>query len=144
MSSTMQAEPIKYEGHVDIRFADLDPYGHVNSKHYVDLVSTVRLNFMSQELKTPLESMTDKGIGFYLTKLTINYRRPIIGLQKVFVSSYVSEIRDEKVLIVPFEIKTADGTKLYSDGVLEFSVVDLKTNRMTILPTWVAKLLFAM
>lgn len=61
-------DPVKYEVHFDIRFAGLDFYGHVNSKHYVDLVSTVRLNLMINEMKTRVEMATARGVGFYLVK----------------------------------------------------------------------------
>ena len=134
--------PIVYKGLIDIRFSDLDSYNHVNSKHYVDFVSTVRLNYLGAELGTPIEGVTSRGIGFFMTKSTINYRKPIVGLQKISASSHVSEISTGKVLVIPFQITSSDEQKIFADGVLEFAVIDLKTNRSTQTPQWVFNLFF--
>ena len=135
-------KPITYDESVDIRFSDLDSYGHVNSKHYVDFVSTARIVFMEKTLKTTIEDAAKKGIGFYLTKSTINYLRPITGLVRVRCRSHVHEIRDGKVLVIPFELLTEDGKRKYSDGTLEFTIVDMNTKRTTSAPEWVADLFF--
>ena len=57
-------EPVIFENSVDIRFADLDHYNHVNSSHYIDLVNTSRLNFMSHDLKLSIEEVTKEGLDF--------------------------------------------------------------------------------
>lgn len=138
----MSKKPIQFVEQVDIRISDLDMYGHVNSKHYIDLVSTARLVFMADKMKTPIEEVTKRGIGFYMTKSTILYRKPIVGLQKVLVSSFVQEIRDEKTLVIPFVISTPDQQKIFADGVLEFMLVDMVTKRTTGIVDWVEDLLF--
>lgn len=140
--SELNKTAIIYEDLVDVRFSDLDHYNHVNSKHYLDLIVTSRLTFFSREFKVPFESMTERGYGFFLTKVTINYKRPIVGLQRVFAKSHVAEIRDGKVAVIPFELRTADGTKLFSDGVLEFTVIDMKTQRSTVAPDWIMDYFF--
>jgi hypothetical protein len=35
----MSGKAIIYKGLIDVHFSDLDFYGHVNSKHYIDYVS---------------------------------------------------------------------------------------------------------
>jgi YbgC/YbaW family acyl-CoA thioester hydrolase len=138
----MPRNPIKYHGHMDIRFSDLDYYGHVNSKHYVDFVSTVRLLFLSEKLQFPIEKVAANGIGFYMTKSIVNYKRPIIGLQKVFVQSHVDEVRDGKILIIPFSISSLNEGKDFADGTLEFTLIDMSTKRSTIAPSWLLDLFF--
>ena len=134
--------PIEYSDVLDIRFSDLDSYGHVNSKHYVDLVSTSRLNFMAKEMQTKISEVTEKGIGFFMTKSTINYRRPITGLRKVRSRSHVQEIRERKTLIIPFSVTAVDDEGIFCDGVLEFAIIDLTTNRSTPAPNWILDLFF--
>lgn len=130
-------QPIQYEDLVDIRFADLDFYSHVNSKHYVDLVSTARINYMTNVMKISMEEVAKRGLGFFLTRSTINYKRPIAGLQKVFVRSHVEELRGGKILVIPFEILSENKEKLYSDGTLEFSLIDMQTLKSTQAPDWI-------
>jgi YbgC/YbaW family acyl-CoA thioester hydrolase len=134
--------PIDYKECVDIRFSDLDFYGHVNSKHYVDFVSTARLVFLADKMKFPVEKVVDRGISFYMTKSAINYRRPIVGLQKVTVSSHVAEVRDNKILVIPFSISSLDQKNIFADGVLEFAIVDVNTKRSTALTEWLERLFF--
>jgi acyl-CoA thioesterase FadM len=133
---------IIYEDLIDVRFSDLDHYNHVNSKHYIDMVSTTRLTFLARELKVPIDKITERGIGFFMTKSTVNYKRPINGLQKVKAKSHVAEVREGKILIIPFELCTEDGAKIFSDGILEFAVIDMKTLRSTATPDWVMDLFF--
>ncbi len=142
MSSLTEREPIKYKGSLDVRFADLDPYGHVNSKHYLDYVSTTRLNYMANEMRVPLDSVTARGIGFYLVKSTINYLRPIVGLQRIQVSSHVAEIKGSKVLVIPFEVQNPDGSITFSEGTLEYAIVDMKTGKLVQAPEWIKELFF--
>lgn len=134
--------PIQYQDLVDVRFADLDFYGHVNSKHYIDFVATARLNFMQRDLKTSIEEIAKKNIGFFLIRSIINFKRPIVGLQRVLVTSHVQTVRDNSVLEIPFEIKSTDGVRLFSDGVLEFALIDMKTMRKTTAPDWLYPLFF--
>ena len=142
MSDIITRKPIEYVDSLDIRFSDLDSYGHVNSKHYIDLVSTARLNFMLKQMKTKISDVTDRGIGFFMTKATMNFKRPINGLQKVRAASFVQEIRDKKTLIIPFSITSESRETIFSDGLLEFALIDLSTNRSTPAPDWIIDLFF--
>jgi acyl-CoA thioester hydrolase len=129
-------KPIIYNDTVDIRFSDLDLYNHVNSKHYIDFVSTTRLTFLAKRFDTTMDTLAKKGFGFYMTKSTVNYKRPIIDLQKVRAKSFVEEIRDEKVYVIKFELMTDDETKIFADGYIEFTVIDLNTKRASAAPKW--------
>lgn len=129
-------KPIIYNATTEVRFSDLDLYKHVNSKHYIDFVSTSRLVFMKQRFDLSMEGLAEKGYGFYLTKSTVNYKRPIVGLQTVRTKSFVEEFIGNKILKVRFDMMTEDESRLFADGYLEFTVVDLKTNRTASAPDW--------
>ena len=40
--------PKIFEGWVGVRFSDLDIYGHVNAKNYLDYVNTVRFRYIEE------------------------------------------------------------------------------------------------
>jgi YbgC/YbaW family acyl-CoA thioester hydrolase len=138
----MNKKPIIYKGLVDVHFSDLDFYGHVNSKHYVDYVSTVRLNYLVNPMNFPNEKVLEKGIGFFMTKSTVLYKRPILGLQKVLAQSHVAEIKNGSLLMIPFSLSNEIGDKVFAEGVLEFAVIDMTTKRPTSGPDWLLDLFF--
>lgn len=134
--------PLTYNETVDVRFSDLDLYGHVNSKNYIDFVSTSRLIYLAKTFGVSMEQLAEKGFGFYLTKSTVNYKRPITGLQRVRTKSFVEEIRDEKIFNVKFEMMTEDESRVFADGYLEFTVVDLHSKRASPAPDWFLQYFF--
>ena len=53
-------DPIIYENELQVRFSDLDGYGHMNSNVYADLLATSRLLFLEKDLKAPLSFWEEK------------------------------------------------------------------------------------
>jgi acyl-CoA thioesterase FadM len=45
-------KPVEFDYSLDVRFDDLDSYGHVNSTRYLDYVSTARLLYMERAVLT--------------------------------------------------------------------------------------------
>ena len=126
-------KPIVYEHSVIVRFADLDPYGHVNSSLYLDYLISSRFLYALKELKTDPASIVEKGLGFYLAHAEMRFLRPLVGLGEVWCRSWVESL-DGTTLIVPYELGRS--TKPCSKGVLKFAIVDLATNRPTDCPEW--------
>ena len=58
-------DSIIYENQLQIRFSDLDGYGHMNSNIYADLLATSRLLFLEEELEAPLSFWEERKTGFY-------------------------------------------------------------------------------
>lgn len=133
--------PIVYENVLDIRFGELDSYGHLNAKHYFDLLSSSRMMYLERDMKIAVKSVVQRGIAFYATKVTQNFRRPIEGLAQVYVRSHVEDVRECR-LIVPFEIRSALKDRLYCDGIAEFAIINLETKKPVEMPEWVGDLFF--
>lgn len=127
---------ILYEEDLDIRFSDLDPYGHVNSKHYLDYVLASRWMFLARKIKFTIEDCLAKGLGFYLIRSEIDYKRPILGTDRIRVQSYTSSL--EKVrLTVTFEILDCKTEKkVFAVGTLQFAIMDTISNRPQACPEW--------
>lgn len=127
---------ILYEEDLDIRFSDLDPYGHVNSKHYIDYVLASRWMFLARKIKFTIEDCLNKGLGFYLYRSEVDYKKAIVGVDRIRVQSYVSYL--EKVrLTVSFEILDCETEKvLYAKGDLHFAMMDTKTGKPQTCPEW--------
>lgn len=131
----IEGTPIVYEGTVETRFSDLDLYGHVNGSCYIDYVATMRFTFAEQKLGLSLSEFTRRGLGFFLARASIRYRKAISGLQPISISSYVEKTRGS-LLVIPFEIRSTDKQTLYADGELRYAMVDLKTQSPISMPQW--------
>lgn len=127
-------EPIIYTQDINVRFGDLDPYGHVNSPIYLDYIISSRWTYLEQHLNTTSADLIKKGLGFFLINSNINYKRSITGTSTITVRSWVSNVAGTK-LTVDFTIK--DQTTLYSDGQLLFAIMDLIEMKPQSLPGWV-------
>ena len=132
-------EPIIYTGQTDIRFGDLDPYGHLNAKHYLDLVASTRLAYLERHLDCPLAKTTKQGIGFFLRSAEQNFQRPITGICRINVDSWVTKVAGAS-LSVQYRILSEDREKAFADGVLQYVVVNLQNERPTKVPHWLADL----
>ncbi len=90
---------VQDERKVVLRHSDLDPYGHVNSCRYIDLVTS---------------SLDGDGTGRKPTGFHISYRRAIAGAESVRLRTQTS---DEKIA---FSLFSEDGTMEFTRGGLTF------------------------
>ena len=141
MNSGAKIRPIVYGAIINVRFDDLDPYGNVNSGRYMDYVMSSRWSFAAEKFNMTAADITENGIGFFLTKSEMNFKKSIIGAGAIFVSSHVQSI-EGAILNVPFKISSKDGDILYCNGGLRFAVMDLKTGIPAQLPEFAYKYFF--
>lgn len=134
-------QPITYDYTLDIRFADLDSYGHLNSTRYLDLVNTARLLFMEREMGLRLSELVEKNVGFYMSKAMQEFLRPVKGLQQVRVTSHIENVISSKV-VIEYEISNPEKDRVFSKGSLEYFVVDLITQKSTEMPLWMGPYFF--
>lgn len=136
-------KPIVYKYSIPTRFSDLDSYNHINLKHYLDFVINSRLYFMQERFQIGLfELAQTTGVGFYATQSEIKFIRPIKGLVVVEVESYVEEVVNDTILRVPFKIFDKKNGKVFSEGRIEFSIVDVKTGWTTPITDQVSSFIF--
>lgn len=77
---------------LDVRFSELDPYGHVNHAVYLDYMEIGRI----EALKAVGVSLMDlKRAGFHLpvVDVTVSYRRPAMLDDRLTVTSALTELR---------------------------------------------------
>ncbi len=130
---TIANTPIIYSQDIDVRFGDLDPYGHVNSSVYLDYIISSRWTYLEKNLSLKSSDLIDKGLGFFIINSNINFKRAISGAASIKVESWVSEVSGTK-LTVDFSIKKDQST--CSDGKILFAIMDLATMKPQSLPSW--------
>lgn len=73
---------------IEVRFADLDAYGHVNNATYFTYLETARTKlFMEKFVK-----FMDEGLLFLMAKAECEYRKPIGLADRVVVSMAVARV----------------------------------------------------
>ena len=77
-----------YEIPIEMRFSDLDIYGHVNSVVYFDYLETARVRLISGIYR----ELTEKGIYLLVAKAECDYKLPILFGDTVVVAVTISRI----------------------------------------------------
>ena len=136
----MEKTPIIYKASILPRFNDFDPYGHVNASCYYDYLVTSRWAFTQKRFQLSAADFVEMGYGFYLTRLEMDFKRPISAKAgEVMVSSFVAEINAELLLRVNFRLTDTSEAKGYASGDAWFAPIDMKTGRKCALPTELEK-----
>ncbi len=138
---TTQKKPIVYQDQIEVRFSELDPYGHLNAQHYVDYVLTSRWSFLRKRFQMTAQDFVKKGLGFFLNHFSIDYYRPVLEGQTVTIRSHAIELKSEKV-VIEFNISNPSLDALFARGKLELTSINLATLRPQTLPDWAAAFLF--
>lgn len=134
-------KPIVYASRITVRFSDLDPYGHVNSAHYLDYVISARFQYARDKLDVSERLLKERAVGFFLSAAQSKFLAPVVGVQELSVSSWVERIEGAR-LYVPYEIKLPN-ERLVNQGELMFTVIDLTKNRPIDADDWVRSLFFS-
>lgn len=77
---------------IDVRFAELDPYGHVNHAAYVSYFEVARTVALT-DCGIPIQEMAAKGYQLVVTKLEVIYRRPAVAGDRLSVTTAVGNLR---------------------------------------------------
>ncbi|MEL7207545.1 MAG: thioesterase family protein, partial [Actinomycetota bacterium] len=77
---------------VDVRFAELDPYGHVNHAVYITYFEVARTEALAA-CEIPIHLMAERGVQIVVTGLEVRYRRAAVAGDRLTVETSLSELR---------------------------------------------------
>lgn len=80
---------------MQVRFNDLDPYGHVNNTNYLDFMEYARTNSFGPMVEEGLKN----GIWYIVVSIEIEYKKPILFGEDVYVKVWVSHAKGAKFTI---------------------------------------------
>lgn len=110
---------------IPVRGYHLDLYGHVNNARYLEFLEEARWA-MFERVMDPME-WVEKGLGFVIVNLAINYRHGSTLGDVLRVETHLGEIGKRSVGIHQ-DIYRQDNT-LVADAKLVFVVLDLHTQK---------------
>jgi len=135
MASEGLSKPIIYSQPMDVRFADLDPYGHVSTGRYLDLIIGSRFIFFNNYFRIAIDELAKKDLGFFTSHLEIDFIRPIQGANQVLAESSIQIIEPGKQK-VSFELKRMDDGRVFAKGFYIEHPVKISTKKPQPLPEW--------
>lgn len=111
---------------IKVRGYHCDFYGHVNNARYLELLEEARWSLLEDGLD--LGYWKERGLGFVVASVTINYRRPA-GLGTLLdIRSNLARLGG-KSGIIHQEVINAETGKTVADADITFVVMDMKTGK---------------
>ena len=77
---------------IDVRFAELDPYGHVNHAVYATYLEVGRTEALV-ECGVPLQELAAAGFQLVVTKLDMTFHAPAVAGDSLIVTTAVANLR---------------------------------------------------
>lgn len=78
-----------FSGEIEVRYADLDAYGHVNHATYFTYLETVRTKIFLEDFN----NLINQGIYLIIVNASCDYKHPIYLGDRVIVTFQPKELR---------------------------------------------------
>jgi acyl-CoA thioester hydrolase len=114
---------------VELRFRDLDAYGHVNNAAYFTLLESARVKFLQQLYPQGLES----GPLFLVARAACDFKRPM-GLEEGVIVRLRASRFGRSSFYLTYEVLSKEGT-LHAEAETRMVCVDRETHRPTSVPS---------
>ncbi|MCX8084080.1 MAG: acyl-CoA thioesterase [Calditerrivibrio sp.] len=119
----------QYTGKIEVRYSDLDAYGHVNHATYFTYLETVRTNIFINEF----EELLKNDIHLIIVSASCDYKKPIHLGNDVFVSFWTKEIKKTSFTL-QYHIHDGKGVS-YASAETTLVAFDNKKKKPTLLPS---------
>jgi YbgC/YbaW family acyl-CoA thioester hydrolase len=116
-----------------VKFADADPYGHLASGRYVDMVMSHRVEALEDLIGFSIVRYAAGGVAFPARHVEVSYLRPAFVGEALEVASWLEELGSSS-----FEVRVivsgATDRKARAVVRIHFVSVDSKTGRAVVAP----------
>ena len=136
----MSTEAIVFKTTHQVRFSDLDPYGHMSTAKYATCYVDHRMQGLRDNVGWDMRTIGTLPFMVWVRRLEIDFIRPVRGDQEVTITSFVREFRGPDALIACAMVDPAG--KELSRCLMTVAFVDRETNRAKDWPGDVAALFF--
>ncbi len=91
---------------IQIRFTDIDVFGHVNNDIYAELFDTARYTF----IKDLLPDLDPKGRSIVLVHLDTDFRKQILFTDRICVETWINKVGERSVGMGQRIVNEEDGS----------------------------------
>ena len=106
---------------IDVRFAELDPYGHVNHAVYLTYLEVARTEALAA-CGIPIHELAERGVQLVVTAIEARYRGAAVAGDTLRIETAVGELRRargtwrQRILRGEDELVTAEVTAGITDN----------------------------
>ncbi len=108
---------------IQVRFSDLDCYGHVNNAVYLSYLEVARTELIKDLFMHDMQ----KGIQYLLVGADLKYHHPILLSDKVLVHCWFDEVGKVRFKAA-YRVHNGSGT-IFATGTTEHALFDAKKQR---------------
>jgi YbgC/YbaW family acyl-CoA thioester hydrolase len=123
----------RFTSEIPVRPDDIDMFQHVHNSRYLDYIQAARYDQMVRCYKMSMEEFMIMGYGFVVKKAELNFKRALIMGDIMLISTQVKEFNGSDIT-VEFEIVNKKNEKISCDGVMLYTMINLKTGRSEKVP----------
>ena len=117
-----------YETELRVRPDDIDMFRHVHNSKYLDYVLAARYDQMDQCYGMSMEQFMERGYGWVVKAVQINYKRALTLGDYFKVRSGIDMI-DSTVCRVKFSMLNKTNNKVCCDGWFDFVMIEMATGK---------------
>jgi YbgC/YbaW family acyl-CoA thioester hydrolase len=123
----------RFTSEIPVRPDDIDMFQHVHNSRYLDYIQAARYDQMTRCYKMSMEEFMIMGYGFVVKKAELNFKRALVMGDMMLISTQVKEFLGSDIT-VEFEIVNKKNEKIYCDGIMLYTMINLKTGRSEKVP----------
>lgn len=123
----------RFTTEMKVRPDDIDLFQHVHSSRYMDYLLAARFDQMERCYKFPMSEYLERGMGWYQTSITMNYKRSLTLGDEFIVETGILNF-GACTIELSYRIIKKLTNKVCVDGTATYALIDLKTQRAMRIP----------
>ncbi|MDP1677352.1 MAG: acyl-CoA thioesterase [Bacteroidota bacterium] len=123
----------KFETEIIVRPDDIDMNNHVHNSKYFDYVLAARYDQMTRCYGMSMDEFITRGFGWVVSGCTMHFKRAMKLGDIAIVKTQIQEMRTNGVNVL-FEVVRKETNKICVDGMFEYTMINLQTERSEKIP----------
>lgn len=91
--------PIVFTTQGRATFSEVDPFGHVNTQHYLAYYLNHRFTGLREEIGLDLKTLAELPVAFFTSKVEIDFIKPLFGDDEYNITSQFDEFGVSNCLV---------------------------------------------
>ena len=127
---------------IQIRYQDLDPYGHVNNAVHLSFFETARLAYLTALAEKlgvgPLEAGDLPGVRYVIAEATVRYMSPIFIGEPLYGAASIRTVGNRS-FVMDYELRSGEGFedgRVVAEGTSAQVFYDIASHEVRPRPEW--------
>lgn len=127
---------------IQVRYQDLDPYGHVNNAVHMSFFETTRLSYLEALARAagigPLEAGDLPGVRYVIAEATVRYKAPIFIDQTLFGAASIRTVGNRS-FVMDYQLRSGESFeegRVVTEGMSAQVFYDIVSGEVRPRPEW--------